>query len=252
MSDDLQVPSGFEMKDLVAWGNTGLIFLDKSSCTVVKIPHGPHNSEDMAIERRIYERLNKDGGHDGILRYYGTYESGIRLEYACNHSVWSFLNKRGEKIDMTQRLRWAGQVASALAYAHSKRVIHGDLTWGNILLDADLRARLSDFGGSSLDGSPLIVAVAESHMYPGPGPITSIQGDIFALGSTIYEFMTGVSPFDDLEDEEIELRYSKGVFPDTTGLGLIGDVVKQCWTQKYCDCQDIIEDIRGRSSYLQG
>lgn len=55
MSDELQVPTGSNITDLVAWGNTGLVFLDKSSHAVVKTPHGPHNNDDgIGMERRIY------------------------------------------------------------------------------------------------------------------------------------------------------------------------------------------------------
>lgn len=81
------------------------------------------------------------------------------------------------------------------------------MTCGNILLDERLNAKLTDFGDSSLDGSPLLVSVTASHQCPGPA--LSIHRDIFALGSTLYEIMTGNVPYDEVAEEEIKALYSR-------------------------------------------
>lgn len=47
-------------------------------------------------------------------------------------------------------LRWASQLAEALAHAHGRGVVHGDLTPANVLLDARGRVLLGDFGAASL------------------------------------------------------------------------------------------------------
>ena len=57
MSDEIHYPTGFSLKDIVSWGNTGMVCLDESSQTVVKSPHGEENEEAIAIERRIYDRF---------------------------------------------------------------------------------------------------------------------------------------------------------------------------------------------------
>ena len=78
-------------------------------------------------------------------------------------------------------------------------VIHGDFTTRNVLLTKELDAKLGDFGGSPLDGSRLLIGVKTTHQCPGP--TLSIHGDLFALGSTIYEIMTGHDPYEELSDE---------------------------------------------------
>lgn len=243
MSDEINYPTGFSLKDIVSWGSSGMICLDKPSQTIVKSPHGEENKDDIAIEKRIYERFSEHGGHEGLLHYHGPYESGIRLEFACNGNLRSFLKKRAKDIDIERRLRWAKQITNALRFVHSTHVVHGDVTCGNILLDGQLNTKLSDFGGSSLDGSPLLVAVTASHRCPGSA--LSMQGDIFALGSTLYEIMTGVVPYYECSEEEVKARYSKGKFPETKFLGSIGDIITRCWHGRYSRFEAIITDING-------
>jgi serine/threonine protein kinase len=243
MSDEINYPTGFGLHDIVSWGNLGLICLDKSSNTVVKSPHDQENSDEIAIERSVYERFQEHGSNEGLLRYYGPYELGIRLEFACNGNLRRFLKTNAKDISVEQRLYWAAQIAKVLCFVHSANVIHGDLSCSNILLDGNLNAKLSDFGGSSLDGSPLLVAVAPSHR--SPGSALSIQGDIFALGSTLYEIMTGDVPYRALSEEEIHARYAIKEFPETKFLGPMGDIIASCWHGRYNSFEAIIKDIRG-------
>lgn len=242
--DEIHYPSGFGLKDVVGWGTTGLIVLDKSSKTIVKTPIDPSDQECVHLiskEQQVYERLDDLGSHKGILSYHGTFESGIRLEYAPNHSLKSFLTKHN--VDSGQRLRWAAQIIEAIDFIHTAGIIHGDLTCGNIFLDENLNAKLADFAGSSIDGSPLLIAVTASHEYPGP--LLSIKGDLFALGSVLYELMTGDSPFSGLSDKEIRSRYLKGEFPYTESLQAVGNVIRKCWQGRYSGSGMIIEDLRG-------
>lgn len=60
-----------------------MISLDHSTQTVVKTPHGVENESEIAVERRIYERLQERGGHPAILKYHdllnAVFASSLRL-----------------------------------------------------------------------------------------------------------------------------------------------------------------------------
>jgi serine/threonine protein kinase len=92
---------------------------------------------------------------------------------------------RGDSdISVDQRLQWALQITSALYFIHSHSVIHGDLCLNSIFLSADLDTKLADFGGSSIDGSDLLVWRANiwdctlfSHSYVKNYPLY-----VFSLG----------------------------------------------------------------------
>ncbi|KAL2264361.1 hypothetical protein VTK26DRAFT_5787 [Humicola hyalothermophila] len=225
MSDEIHFPTAFAMKDLIIYGNTGLVLLDRPTDTVVKASPDGILSDVTAVEQQIYERFVQRGGHKGILVYHSTFKWGIRLEHTSLRNIWSYLEDH--PVDEPRRLQWAVQVAEALDFVHRCGVIYGDLNGFNVLLDRRLDAKLADFAGSSLDGSPLLIAVTASHEYSGP--LLSTKADIFALGSTLYELMTENRPYAGLPDAAIEQMYKRGEFVETESLGQVGGIMNKCW-----------------------
>ncbi|KAL2021761.1 hypothetical protein VTK56DRAFT_6704 [Thermocarpiscus australiensis] len=243
--DEIKYPAGFGLKDVVSYGISGLVVLDKASQTVIKAPLFDDCEASLSRERDIYERLTQRGGHQGILRYYGTVESGIRLEYAPNGDIRTLYAHGKEPVMMAKQHRqWAIQIVEALAFIHSAGVVHGDLTCHNIFLDKNFNAKVADFAGPSLDGSELLVSVAASHEYPGS--TLSTQGDIFAFGSVVYEIMTGNAPYKGLADDEIESRYKRGEFADTASLGVVGTVIRKCWLGQYDGFESVAQDLKAQ------
>ncbi|KAE8822478.1 hypothetical protein PTNB85_10364 [Pyrenophora teres f. teres] len=227
---------------MVAWGTTGLVCLDAAAQTVIKIPHDDDNSCKVQVEKSIYKRFDQQGAHARVLRYYGPYKSGIRLELAPNWNLSSYLRKHPE-IGIEQRLRWACQVTDALCFVRNANVIHGNLTLNNVFLTKDLDVKLAEFGGSSLDGSQLLVSVHASHRYPGP--LLPTNADIFALGSVYYTIMTGKMPYHDLPEEAIRALFKQGKFPDTGAIGPLGSIIKRCWQGEYKSAAQVHEEING-------
>ncbi len=96
------------------------------------------------------------------------------------------------------------QIASALALAHRHSIVHRDLKPANILLDEDGNAYVADFGIAKdlvnlQSGSTQADAVVGSPDYLAPEqarsePVTA-QTDIYSLGVTLYEVLTGKHPF---------------------------------------------------------
>ena len=104
-NDFIEYPTGFGSEDIVAWGNIGMVCLDAASQTVIKTPHDETHADSLQVERRIYERFQERGGHDGLLQYHKPFDKfSIRLEYAPRFNLCSTLSKRTD-IDSVQRIR---------------------------------------------------------------------------------------------------------------------------------------------------
>ncbi|OCF33290.1 serine/threonine protein kinase [Kwoniella heveanensis BCC8398] len=99
--------------------------------------------------------------------------------------------------------RWAREGAEALEWVHGKGVVHADVKPGNLLLTTDLHLRLSDFGSSLLihpshpptDGLGLGTLPFSPPELVDPTQTFSFPVDIFALGATLYQCITGREPF---------------------------------------------------------
>ncbi|KAF2241495.1 hypothetical protein BU26DRAFT_440690, partial [Trematosphaeria pertusa] len=80
-------------------------------------------------------------------------------------------------------------IISALCFVHIRGVVYSNLNIFNILLDANLNAKLADFTSFSLDRSLLLVVVTES--YRRPRDTYYIKANIFVFSSTLYIIIIG-------------------------------------------------------------
>ena len=97
------------------------------------------------------------------------------------------------------------EIASAVAYAHSQGIIHRDLKPANILLDAEGRPRITDFGlAKQADSDSQLTATGQMMGTPSFMPPEQVAGridqmgpaaDIYALGAILYCLLTGKPPF---------------------------------------------------------
>ena len=232
--------------DFIGGGTTGLVERLKSG-DAVKSPWTGRPSaldcrQEMAIEAQIYKRL---GAHPRLLqlKHWDPVDYSLTLEYMPNGSLKEYVQKHGQEISPSQRQQWVIEVAEAIDLLHSHNVIQSDVGPHNFLLDIDLRLKICDFGGSSLDGSKAVVAPGVRYRMPGSDG-TTVKEDLFALGSTIYFIATGHEPYEELIDEEhVEKLYEDGVFPRLSGIPF-AEIIALCWRQEAKSAKIIIELVR--------
>jgi formylglycine-generating enzyme required for sulfatase activity/tRNA A-37 threonylcarbamoyl transferase component Bud32 len=111
--------------------------------------------------------------------------------------------EREPQLPIEDAARIFGEVASALAHAHKRGVVHRDIKPQNVLLDAESgRALVTDFGiartaeGGSLTATGMVVGTPT---YLSPEQVTGEpsdhRADIYALGVMMYQMLTGQPPF---------------------------------------------------------
>ena len=136
-----------------------------------------------------------DFGQDGDLTY-------LAMELVPGRSLDEIL--RDAPPTTEQVVRWGAEVADALAAAHEQGVLHRDVKPGNIRITPDGHARLLDFGLARLadEQAPTLTRTfAGSPAYASPeqiaAPPDQLDGrtDVYSLGITLYECLTGRVPF---------------------------------------------------------
>jgi serine/threonine-protein kinase len=122
------------------------------------------------------------------------------LEHLPGGTLAEVLARRGPLPALAAR-RLALDVLSALAAAHRAGVIHRDVTPANILFDAAGNAKLGDFGAAHLTdfGHTQTGSFLGTLAYLSPEQITGgaigLEADLYGLGATLYQALTGRPPF---------------------------------------------------------
>ncbi len=210
---------------------------------VCKVPKPfPESESAHQVERRIYQRLGK---HCNLVKVIEMDQYGIWLERALHGSLRQYYMEGG-KATLEERLQWCENVARVLGFVHQKNVRHADLSGRNLLIDSNKRILLCDFSGSSIDDEAATIMAEDGYRHPDEkeykGP--TIRCEIHALGSTIYEIMTGKEPHQGLEKETIRKLLEDGQYPDVSEVSL-GHVIRGCWDGSFGSAVQVAEQIAG-------
>jgi len=162
---------------------------------------GSRDLEEQFIrEAQIVGRL----AHPFIVSLYdvGTNAEGLPfliMEYVEGETLEKVLATA--PIPLKKAAAWGGDLASALAQAHTAQIIHGDVKPANILVTRDGHVKLGDFGiaryatqvsrSGDLKGTPAYLAPEQILDHA-----QDARSDLFSLGIILYQMATGVRPFD--------------------------------------------------------
>ena len=142
------------------------------------------------------------GGGEGAEE--GSYN--LFLEYAPGGSLADEVARNGGSLEERAIRGYAADVLRALAYLHGRcSVVHGDVKARNVLIGADGRAKLADFGCARAFGSAGPIGGTPAFMAPevARGEDQGPAADVWALGCTVIEMATGRAPWSDMGDDDV-------------------------------------------------
>jgi serine/threonine-protein kinase len=161
---------------------------------------GRFESEAMAVAKLRHSNIVQvfDYSHDNGL-YYMVQEfvAGETLQDRLQR-----LNEAGRVLPVEEAIRYTLDLCQALGYAHQRGIIHRDVKPANVMLDVHGQAILMDFGIVKITGSTqhtMTGAVVGTALYMPPeliqGGVPDARSDIYSLGVTLYEMVSGQPPF---------------------------------------------------------
>jgi len=205
----------FRLKSLLGRGGMGVVWLgwDEKLDEQVALKFMPENvrMDEAAIHDLKREtRKSRQLTHPSIVRIHDFFESdetaAIAMEYVDGHTLSSLRLQQPHQIFQPSELEaWIRQLGAALSYAHgTEKVVHRDLKPSNLMVNSRGHLKVTDFGiSSTITDSLSRVSMANlssgSPPYMSPqqlnGKAPSASDDIYSLGATLYELLTGKPPF---------------------------------------------------------
>ena len=201
----------YQVLDVIARSGMATIFrardLENGHTVALKVPHLQYASDMVFHERfKREEEIGQRLDHPAVIKVFQPREKSrlyLAMEYVDGELLRDRL-RRERRLPSETAVALAIAIADALAYLHDHGVVHRDLKHENIMVTADRRVKLVDFG-IALDttlrkmtwaGLSQTVGTPD---YMAPEQVKGKRGDarsdLYALGVILYEMLTGETPF---------------------------------------------------------
>ncbi len=207
----------YQIVDLLGQGGMGAVYRARDTRLRISIaikellPQPGLDAETLSHlrgqfeqEAQILARLD----HPHLVNVTDYFDEGGRaylvMKFIEGESLADYIAREGA-LPEAQVLTWAGQILEALTYCHAQRILHRDIKPQNIVIQPDGSAVLVDFGLVKLwdpadprtrtairgAGTP---EYAPPEQYSGQGGHTDPRSDLYSLGATLYQALTGQVP----------------------------------------------------------
>ncbi len=199
--------------------------------------------------------------HPNIVSVYDVIDEGkihyIVMELIEGITLKSYIAKKG-KLEVKESIGIAIQVAQGIAAAHEQHIIHRDIKPQNMIISRDGKVKVADFGiARAVSAQTLSSAAMGSVHYISPeqakGGFSDERSDIYSLGITMYEMVTGRVPFEGDNTVTIALAHLEdavvppSVYNPEISVSLERIILK-CTEKKperrYSSANDVIADLR--------
>lgn len=221
-------------------------------------------SEDKTFVSKFRAEAQSAAGltHSNVVNVYDVGdENGIYyivMELVEGITLKKYIEKRG-KLPYKEAVSIAIQIANGMEAAHKRHIIHRDIKPQNIIISKEGRVKVTDFGIAKAATSTTINSSASmgSVHYISPeqarGGYSDERSDIYSLGITMFEMLTGTVPFDGDTAVAVAVQHIQDAIPApselTEGIPVSVDKIVLKCTQKKTDrryqtATDLIVDLK--------
>ncbi len=267
---DLGTLGPYRLEAEIGRGGMGIVFraVDEALQRTVALKVLRPEQDDAAARARLVReaQLAASFRHDHVVAVYAVVDLPdslpyLVMEYVPGPTLKALLRQPGG-LPPAEAARLAAEVADGLAAAHAAGLIHRDVKPSNVLLDPSTgRARLSDFGLARLTadaaGLTQTGALAGTPEYMSPEQVQrgdDLDGrtDVYSLGVTLYEALTGEVPFRGtparvldqvLHDEPRPPRQLNEAVPRDLETICLKALAKEP-AHRYASARDLADDLR--------
>ncbi len=268
----------YTLKKILGRGGMGVVWLARDEelereVALKFLPEVIMGDRGALEELKRETRRNLALTHPHIVRIHDFVQdartAAISMEYVEGDTLANLRLEQPEQHFEAETLRrWVGQLGEALSYAHEKaKVVHRDLKPANLMVDAHGDLKVTDFGiARSLSDSVSRVSQqggsSGTPVYMSPqqmmGEKAAAADDIYALGATLYELLTGKPPF---YSGNVFMQVQQKVPPTIAArreeLEVKGGPVPAAWEETIAAClakapQDRPASIRAVVARLEG
>lgn len=179
----------------------------------VNIEEKPYFRREIEIMYRVH--------HPNVVKLFGHFEDNkycyFIMEYIPGGNIYNLVPKNGIKTVSTKTIvSIVKDVISAVYFLHHMNppIIHRDIKPENVVLDQNMRAKLTDFGWSNyMQGDMKRTTVCGTPVYLAPEIINNTghdeKVDIWCIGVLLFELLTGISPFQGNDVQTIKYNINR-------------------------------------------
>ncbi len=212
----------YELLERIGGGGMAVVY--KARCNLlnrfvaVKILRDEFTNDEEFVKRfRIEAQAAASLSHPNIVSIFDVGQEDhvhfIVMEYIDGITLKEYVAEKGA-LEWREAMGVAIQICSAIEQAHKNHIIHRDIKPHNILITKEGIAKVTDFGIARAVSSSTITMVGStigSVHYFSPeqarGGFTDEKSDLYSLGITIYEMVTGKVPFDGDSPVAVALKH---------------------------------------------
>jgi serine/threonine protein kinase len=213
----------YELVDVLGQGGMSVVFKGRHKMTDQEVALKilpPELAAHSQVKSRFLEEAKALAAldHPNIVHLYNFgQENGffvLAMQFVQGRT-WERIILENKRMEWAASVRVCIDVLRALEYAHGRGVIHRDMKPSNVLVRAhDATATVMDFGIAKMTTSTKLTATGQTmgtvrYMSPEQvrGQEVDLRTDIYSLGATLYESLTGETPFDGSTHFEIMTKH---------------------------------------------